>query len=1040
MRHFSRAAYLFVPLIILTLLLSPHVRSQAPEVRFTHLSAEKGLSQSTVNAIVQDRRGFMWFGTQDGLNRYDGFEFTVFRNNPSDTSSISDNYIWCLLEDPEGSLWAGTQNGGAVRLRGDGRTFTRYIHDPADGRSLSSNAVTALCETSQGELWLGTWGGGLDRFSGGGFEHFTETREPGSAIPNNFIRCLAEDRSGTLWIGTWGGGLAAYDGHTGRFRQFRHNAADPRSLSGDLVSSLQIDADGVLWVGTFDQGLNRYDAARGDFTIFRNIPGRPGTLSSNNVVALCEDRERFLWAGTRDGGVNRYDPRTGTFTAYRRNQGDPSAPGSDRISSLFVDPTGGIWVGTNDAGVDHYDPEAPKFRNRILDASGSADLRGTVVRAILEDSRGDIWVGTGSTGLERYERSTGMHVHFGHTPGQAGSIAGDAVMALCEDRRGRIWVGMDGGGLDRFDRVNNTFIHYWAGEKRKRRVSGKSVMSIYQDSGGELLVGMSGAGVDIYDPTRDRFVPFETAFGLSERIGDNIWSIREDRKNRLWFGTWGEGLCMVDRESGAVKRYRYIPGDSSSPGNNTVWSIFEDGKGLLWCGTWGGGLNMFNPSTDRFVRYTERDGLPNNVVYGVLPDDRGNLWMSTNKGLTKFDPAAISFTSFDHRDGLQGDEFNQGAYCRGRTGLLYFGGINGLSSFQPDSIRPNPHVPPVVLTRFRVFDREIAFAKPLSDVGRVPLDYDENFISFEFAALSYAEPEKNQYAYKLEGIDRNWIYSGSRRYAAYTHLPGGTYTFRVKGSNNDGLWNEQGASLEIDISQPFWRRGWFVSLVVFGLGLSAFALIRYRLAKAVEMERLRTSIASDLHDELASNLSSIAMFSNILQNASAGSGHLDGEHQQLLGRISTLSQESVTSIRDIIWAINPKSESLSDLLVRTKDHFLPLCRVAGIVLRFTDPAQGALPGKNLKPGERKEIWLFLKEAITNAIRHSKCGTLEVAYAYAGGVLSINVTDDGSGFTPSSESSGNGLHTMNLRAARLRGSLVITSSEGNGTVVHLAVKI
>lgn len=1022
--------------------LLPHVlAAQTPGVRFSHLTREKGLSQSSVNAIVQDRQGFMWFGTQDGLNRFDGIEFAVSSHSPADSFSITDNYIWCLLEDQEGSLWAGTQSGGVNRLRGDGKALSRYLHDPADSATLASNSVTALCETSPGVLWVGTWGGGLDRLNRatGRFDHFRETRDPERGIPNNFVRCLLEDRSGVLWIGTWGGGLAALTINENRFRWFRHDANDPRSISGNRISSLLEDHTGVLWIGTFDQGLNEFDPASGGFTRFRADEGDPASLSSNSVVSLCEDRSGCLWIATRDAGVNRRDSRTGTFRAYRKNPVDPDAPGSDRVASLYRDRTGGVWVGTNDAGVDNYDPDRPMFMHSVGSASSIMNLHSGVVRSILEDSRGDLWVGTVSAGLDRYVRSRGRYVNYRHDPGDPKSLCSNAVMAVYEDHHGRVWIGTDGDGLDRWDRASGSFVHYWTRRAGERRISGNSVMSIREDSHGGLLVGTTGSGLYAFEEAADRFVPFEKSRALGYEIADNVWAIHEDRKDELWLGTWGEGLCRFDSRSGTVNRYRNTPGDSTSLGNNTVWSICEDRSGTLWFGTWGGGLNRLAPDGEHFIRYTEREGLPNNVVYGILPDDRGNLWVSTNKGLARFNPVDGSFKRFDQRDGLQSDEFNQGAYFKGSDGTLYFGGINGVNLFQPDSIRSNDNVPPVVLTRFRVFDREVPFTEPLNAVREILLEPDENYVSFEFAALNYTEPEKNQYAYTLEGIDNGWISCGARRYAGYTRLDGGTYTFRVKGSNNDGVWNTGGASIRIVIALPFWRRWWFLAGALFVAGLVVYGAFMYRVTKVVEMERLRTTIASDLHDELASNLSSIAMFSNIVHGAAGTSRGIDAEHEQLLGRITILSQESVASIRDIIWAIDPKSESVYDLLIRLKDYLLPLCRAAEIQLSFPDPARISLPGKNLKPGERKDLWLLLKEAVTNAIKHAKCNALAVAYAYTGGTLTMTIRDNGTGFNTSCESAGRGLKTMKMRAGKLGGTLAIESFPGGGTSLRLSMK-
>jgi len=614
------------------------------------------------------------------------------------------------------------------------------------------------------------------------------------------------------------------------------------------------------------------------------------------------------------------------------------------------------------------------------------------------------------------------------------------VLVIFEDQRGTLWVGTDGGGLNRFDETAGGFVHYRQEADGRRKISGNSVMSIAEDRAGTLWVGTTGNGLNRYDRKRDTFVPFSLEGKALSDSESSVWAIHEDSRGYLWIGTWGAGLGRYEPSTKQLKRFLHDPNDATTLSNNTVWSVYEDSAGTLWFGTWGGGFNSYNANTDTFLHFTKTDGLPNNVVYGILPDGQGNLWLSTNDGLSKFNPVTKTFKTYDELDGLQGSEFSQGAYCRGRDGMLYFGGTDGVSAFQPDSIRTNTNVPPVVLTAFKIFDKPAALPRSISSVDEITISHSDDFIAFEFAALDYSAPGKNEYAYRLEGFDRDWIYCGTRRYAAYTRLHSGSYLFRVKGSNSDGVWNETGTVVRVIVRPPFWNTWWFVLLAITITLLTVFGLYRYRIRQIVAMERLRTRLASDLHDEIASNLSSMALFSNIVRNASVHSGCIPSDHIRLLERITALAQESVTSIRDIIWAIDTKQETAYDLLVRLKDLLTPICRAHNMHLMFPGPVREGLPPGNLTPEQRKHLWLLLKEAAFNAIRHAGCTELAVLYDYSPHELHLVVRDNGCGFDPSSDFPGKGMSTIAMRAKQLDGDVEVLSAPGEGTSVRLTLRI
>ena len=1016
-------------------LLSPSLlRARQDQVHFTRLS--QGLSQSTVNTIVQDRRGFMWFGTQDGLNRFDGYGFTVFRHDPADSNTIQDNYIWSMAEDGEGNLWIGTLNNGVSRYDPGRGTFTKFAHAPGDTSGLSANNVTALCRGAGGEMFIGTWGGGLQRFDR------KQNRFIQIPLEGRLIRCLALDGAGLLWVGTWNG-LEILDAGGRRVARYVHDQRDPESLSGDRIISLCEDAGGRMWVGTFDSGLNRFDPARRKFLRFPRGRDGGGSPGSDAIRCLACDRNGRLWVGTLDAGIGRFDPGTGAFVQFRSDPFDRDGLPSNRIFSLYTDRTGAIWVGSGDAGISRYDPLAHNFTHFRSNPARPGSLSHNVVRALLETAGGELWVGTFGGGLNRRLPGGGEFIHYAHDPRNASSPASDAVFALFEDSRHDLWIGTGDAGLDRFDRGSGGFRHFRHDGRNPATLASDAVMTIAEDRVGNLWIGTSGGGADWLDRSTSTFVHFKAAGG-DALPGTNVWAIHEDRSGRLWMGTWGEGLDRYDRTTRALTRFVHDPGNPASLSNNTIWSMYESPDGALWCGTWGGGLDRFDPSTGSFRVYTESDGLPNNVVYGILPDEKGNLWLSTNRGISKFDPSAGTFRNYDALDGLQGDEFNQGAYCRGADGTLYFGGVNGVDAFQPDSLKDNPAPPPIVITGFQVFNRPVFPESTPGGDGGITLSYRDNFFSFEFAALNYTAPEKNRYAYRLEGFDRDWVNSGTRRYVSYTHLNGGDYVFRVKGSNNDGVWNEEGIALRLHIDPPFYLTWWFLSAAVAVTGIGTYLSHRLRLTKLLALERLRTRIASDLHDDIGSGLTRIAVLSDVaLRQAgdlrNPGDTGPDGAGSQVsrsITKVGTIARELVDAMSDVVWSIDPRHDSAASLMQRVRVYALELCEAKSIALSFEMTGERNMQG--LSPEIMRELLLVAKEAVTNIVRHSGCSTARIRFVVGRKDITLDVEDDGRGFDASSPGAGNGLTNMSARAAGAGGTFSVHSAPGKGTRLHLSL--
>lgn len=867
---------------VISLKLVTGLLAQPNPITFEHISLEQGLSQSVVTCILQDYQGFMWFGTYDGLNKFDGYDFVVYKHDLQNPHSLSDNTIQALFEDSAGMLWIGTREG-LCRFDPRYEKITRYLHNPNDPHSLSHNTVTAICETRDGEasaLWIGTQGGGLNRFDpeSGRFNRYQRDATNLASLSSNQVRSLHvsyQNNTTTLWIGTFNGlnRLVLSTENSGEnaeisFIRYQHDPNNPQSLSDNRVWSIAEDANGVLWLATFGGGLNRFDPAALTFTRYLHDPNNPASLSNNTVrPILISQRDSTIWIGT-SGGLEKFEAPTQRFIHHQHDETNSGSLSNDDVWSLYEDKSGALWIGTYGGGLNKFSPAREKFMHIRHDPMNHKSLGHNMVMAIHEAREGDettLWIGTGGGGLYEYDASREAFIPYRHNPANPASLSSDGVAAIYQDHRGALWVGT-GVGLNKMLPGQKRFKRYLREPANPYSLSENGISAIAETRHGEksfLWIGTGSAGLNRFDPQTERFQRYRHNPADSTSLSnDRIYALYVEPEangdsRSLWVGT-DAGLNQLVLDDAALSnngasmrfvRYQQKPAGRKGLSNNRVFAIYADPDSInhsLWVGTWGGGLNRLNRATDEFTHFTEKDGLPNNVIYGILGDDDGNLWLSTNSGLSKlilneaegFNPATSMFRNYDVDDGLQSKEFNQGAYYKSHDGEMFFGGINGFNRFYPRRVRDNPYTPPIVLTAFEKFDRLVPLEKAISASDKITLTYRDSFFSFAFAALDYTNPGKNQYAYKLEGFDEDWIYCGTRRYASYTNLDGGEYLFRVKGSNHDGVWNEEGASIKIIVTPPFWKTWWFLSLAGLAVLGLAYGSYRRKLDARLEKERI----------------------------------------------------------------------------------------------------------------------------------------------------------------------------------------------------------
>ncbi len=810
--------------------------SQTQQISFSLISYDDGLSNSTIESITQDSRGFIWIGTRDGLNKYDGYRMTVFRNRKNDTSSISDSYIKYIYEDSRKELWIGTTNG-LNRFDQESQRFLSYFHRPGNPQTISGNYITCIMEDRKHQLWVSTADGGLnilDRKTGTA-RHFTSTSSPNS-LSNNSVNYVFEDSKGTIWAAT-AGGLNRYHPESGTFTRYF-------TTGYTAFKQIKEDASGQLWIATEGSGILVFNPQKGTTRNFRHSDTAKGSLGNDLVLCLLTARNGQIWAGTINGGLNLFNPETDTFTRYSTEPGYISGLSQRTISALFEDRQGNLWIGTHRGGVNLYTPAAKKF-SVYRQETRPGSLSYNDVKCFAEDHSGRIWIGTDGGGLNLFNRKDQTFTAYRHKSTDPHSPGSDAVLDITEDSKNRLWIATWGGGLNRMDVATGTFTRFRNNPSDPASITSDFVQNVFEDSRGILWVGTYFGGLNRFDAATGKFQRVTASpDGKSALTGSNIIALNEDSDGNLWIGTDDGGLNCLNRRTGRFEHY--FDKLNKKP---DLRIVFRDHKGRLWVGH--EGLYLFDPLRKIFRLFTSRAGLDRVFIKGIEEDSRGNLWISASAGIVRLNPESLQVRSYNTRDGLQAMEFEAGASLKTRSGQIFFGGVNGFNAFYPESMKNNPWVPPVYITGFQIFNRDIRVGdgnailqKDITYTREIRLNYRQSSISFTFAALNYLASANNRYAYMLSGFDRDWNYTGGRM-ATYTNLDPGTYTFRVMASNNDGVWNKKGASVTIIISPPWWQTWWFRTLLAAVALGSAYALHIYR--KNRHIHRLNEEKKEEIH-------------------------------------------------------------------------------------------------------------------------------------------------------------------------------------------------
>ena len=972
--------------------------TQPSGLAFEHLSMQQGLPSDWINSMIIDHKGYIWVGTNNGVSRYNGYDFVTYKFNPHDPRSLNQNLTLSLFEDEDGDIWVGNIEGGVNRFDRETATFINYRPPQPPGRfETVLRSASAMNEDKEGLYWVGSFSGELRRFDKktGRFSSFDYPLDyhpsPGDLRPFDLIHCIYRDKQHDLWVGNKSGlhllvlkagsPGAPFDSASAHFKTFAHDPADTTSLEGQEVFSIFEDHAGALWVSA-DTTLNLLDRKTGRWTHYRHNPADPTSYSGGGAGTIAEDADGYLWI-TVNHGMDRMDPQRQHFEHFVADPHDPNSMKNLGASHLVIDKAGNIWIGGY--GIDKLNPKQPPIRNYQYDMTSHYAMKG-MFSMMMEDHLGTVWVCNGD-GLSAMDRRTGKFTHYRHDPANRYSISSNFCSAMLEDKEGMIWVASWAGTLDRFDPRTGRFTHYIGPDGRFKNIERHYYRLLFQDHRGVIWVGENSSGVTALDYKQGTIRHFghdpADPAGLSDYQAN---CIAEDRQGYLWIGHGSVATDRLDPQTGVFRHYQYQPGKPGGISSNCVHVIMTDSKGRLWFGTLGGGICRYDESTETFTTYTEKDGLLDNTINSIVEDNTGSLWLGTGAGICRFFPDTRTFTDFNYPN-MPAD--NPTTMMLGKThdGWLWFNNVGDiLSTFDPAALHPNTYVPPVVITRFRVFDQD----RPGSDeMSKIELPYNQNFFSFEFSALNYTDSRKNQYAYRLEGVDKQWVRSGTRRVAAYTDIAPGTYTFRVKGSNNEGVWNDSDASVRIVIYPPWWRTWWAYAAYALAILATWYYLERRHQKRLIARERDRgkarelemQALRAQMNPHFIFNsLTSINRF--ILKNDRLAAS-------DYLTRFSRLIRMVLNHSKLMLIPLDDELDMLRLYLDMEKLRFKEVFSYTIDAGNDADRENILIPPMLFQP--------FVENAIWHGLMHkSEPGLLDILLRIDGDILTCTITDNGVG--------------------------------------------
>lgn len=1012
-------------IFIFFLLLTEVMWAQTLHYQFNRIDINQGLSNNQVNCVFRDSTGFMWIGTVSGLNRFDGYHFTVYQHDLRDSASLSDNNISRIMAGPGRKLWIQTRSGINIYDPVTAR-FNRHPETVLRQWGFPGNQVTDITRDRAGQFWLLHPNAGIFVVNAAGKAlQLLHSADTGS-IATNSVSALAQDKAGDYWLLHTNGILEKMDARTHRV-VYRNNALVRKDDPGNGFS-LVMDNDGDFWLfrSGEDNGVYYFNVPQRSF---RHIDqSTPGLALNNNIVrGIVPDNNGLVWIGTDHGGINIIDKKAQSIRYIENISEDERSLSQNSITTLYKDNTGIVWIGTFKKGLNYYHENMVKFPLYQNKAYSRNSLPYDDVNRFVEDDKGNLWIGTNGGGLVYFDRQRNTFTQYRHDAANTNSISGNVIVSLWIDHSRQLWVGTYFGGLDRFD--GSRFIHYKHDPQNSNSISDNSIWELLEDSQNHLWIGTLNGGLNRWDPATNQFRHFQ-----QEVPSKYISALLEDKQGNLWIGT-SDGLDVRNGRNGTFRHFSNLPAVRGSLSHNNVVCIFQDSQSRIWIGT-REGLDLFSPEDSSFLTLRKEDGLPDNSILNILEANDQSLWMSTPNGLsnmtiqpgTNGKQPTFYFRNYDESDGLQGKDFNENAALKTSRGELIFGGGNGFNLFFPDAITVNSNVPPVVLTDLQIFNKSILpgekvngrvlLPAAISSTQSIVLKHQENVFSLEFASLNYFHPEKNRYAYKLEGFNKDWLYTdGVQRKATFTNLDPGEYTFRVRASNNDGVWNDEGLTLKIRVLPPFWKT-WpaFLGYALLILGALVLArriiLERERLkfrmeqqrreaARMHELDTLKIRFFTNVSHEFRTPLSLIItpLEKIIKQTAESGlKGQLElmqRNARRLLNLVNQLLDFRKMEVQEI--KLHAAEGEIIGFIKDLTGSFSDLSDKKHIQLVFQSNVQEL---KMLYDADKIEKIIF--NLLSNAFKFTpEQGSISVNVSYqeAAGQLEIAVKDNGIGIPP-----------------------------------------
>ena len=1021
------------------------------EIKFIHLLPGTNQTENSITCFLQDRQGFMWIGTKGGLFRYDGYNFTSFNMEPNNENSLSDNYIRCMIEYSRDELiLIGTNNGGLNIYDKKTGQFSRFLHNEDDSTSIGSNTIFDLLEDEDGNIWLATILGGLNLFDIGKKvfkKYFIDEKNPGS-LSKNYIKCLYLDKSDGLWVGTRFLGLYLFDRKSEKFLRIFKESENPDNIPADNIWSITKDHANNLWIGTKNNGVfhlkkdnkNNYRSEKLDTT---------NGLYNPSVIKIFCDNKGIIWAGIWAGGLYQYNDKTRHFNHYKNDEENPQSLSSNHVLTIYEDNAGTLWIGTHAGGINIVQPKKWKFHPHQFNKIKKNTVHVNEVRSIFcQEQLTTLWIGT-TKGLFKLNTKNGDSVNYRHIPGSGQSMIHNVVNDICQGKdQNFLWIGTP-IGLTFMNTITDEFIHYKSNVIDSSAPYNINITKILRDKEGILWIGTTHIGLVRFDPAKKEFKTYRNSSNISTRIIPlSIRTIFEDNNGKLYIGT-SNGIHIFDKRT---ERFNIFSKDLNfnSLLNTSITTIHRDSQNILWIGTSDYGIIKYDQQSGTFKYFSKKDGLASNYICGILEDKNGIFYISTDNGISRFDLYKEEFINYGIGEGLHGTEFMGNAHCKSKNGKMFFGGINGFTYFVPEEMVKNDFIPPVYITKFKVLNSQYNPVENILYTSSIKLSYKMNSFSMEFVALNYINSQKNQYLYKLEGYDQEWHEGENIREVVYKNVAPGNYTFRVIGSNNDGIWNEQGDTLSINIKPPIWKTWSFriiISLLTIGLIFyiirRRFALLKretdirrrftHALIKNQEFERKR--IAAELHDSLGQDLLVIKNQTNLVLRKEKKRGTTIDRLEQ----ICSIADEAIANIRQISYNLHPYQLEKIGLTDALKSMIDKINEASNIKFEYEiDDIDGLLHKE-----QEINCYRVLQELLNNILKHSKAIKAWIEIKRSKQLIDIRVKDDGIGFDYEiikNENQGFGLSGVKERIEILQGKLELKSSINGGASVTIEIPI